>query len=140
MKIQVIDNIGQIQPLMLMAEADVAFYSDEIQALNAAEQLQPNIILLNFALRGSKTPDYTNLLLAASPTSNIVIIGDDLHEEQILHCVLAGAKGYQNSLSLAAYINRMIHAVAAGEAWLSRKIVAYLLDAIHRNYSVQAIS
>jgi DNA-binding NarL/FixJ family response regulator len=140
MKIQVIDNIGQIQPLMLMAEADVAFYSDEIQALNAAEQLQPNIILLNFALRGSQTADYTNLLLAASPTSNIVIIGDDLHEEQILHCVLAGAKGYQNSLSLAAYINRMIYAVAAGEAWLSRKIVAYLLDAIHRNYSVQAIS
>ncbi|MDX8126186.1 response regulator transcription factor [Methylomonas sp. BW4-1] len=140
MKIQVIDNIDQIQPLMLMAEADVAFYSDEIQALNAAEQLQPNIILLNFALRGSQTPDYTNLLLAASPTSNIVIIGDDLHEEQILHCVLAGAKGYQNSQSLAAYINRMIHAVATGEAWLSRKIVAYLLDAIHRNYSLQASS
>jgi DNA-binding NarL/FixJ family response regulator len=140
MKIQVIDNIGQIQPLMLMAEADVAFYSDEIQALNAAEQLQPSMILLNFALRGSETADYTNLLLTASPASNIVIIGDDLHEEQILHCVLAGAKGYQNSLSLATYINRMIRAVAAGEAWLSRKIVAYVLDAIHQNYSVQVIS
>jgi DNA-binding NarL/FixJ family response regulator len=98
------------------------------------------MILLNFALRGSETADYTNLLLTASPASNIVIIGDDLHEEQILHCVLAGAKGYQNSLSLATYINRMIRAVAAGEAWLSRKIVAYVLDAIHQNYSVQVIS
>jgi hypothetical protein len=34
----------------------------------------------------------------------------------------------------------MIRAVAAGEAWLSRKIVAYVLDAIHQNYSVQVIS
>lgn len=140
MKIQVIDNIGQIQPMMQMAEADIAFYSDEIQALNAAEQLQPKMILLNFALRGSQTADYTNLLLAASPMSNIVIIGDDLHEEQILQCVLAGAKGYQNRLSLAAYINRMIHAVAAGEAWLSRKIVTYVLDAVHQNYSLQPIN
>lgn len=139
MKIQVIDNIGQIQPLLLMAEADVAFYSDEIQALNAAEQHRPGLILLNFALRGSETADYTNLLLSASPASNIVIIGDDLHEEQIVNCVLAGAKGYQNSRSLAAYINKMIHAVAAGEAWLSRKIVAYLLDAIHQNYVAQAV-
>jgi len=139
MKIQVIDNIGQIQPLLLMAEADVAFFSDEIQALNAAEQLQPGLILLNFALRGSETADYTNLLLAASPASNIIIIGDDLHEDQIVNCVLAGAKGYQNSRSLAAYIDKMIRVVAAGEAWLSRKLVAYLLDAIHQNYIAQTV-
>lgn len=125
---------------MLMAEGEVVFYADEIQALNAAEQLQPNLILLNFALLGGDTPDYTNMLLAASPTSNIVIIGEDLHDEQILHCVLAGAKGYQNRLSLATYINRMIHAVDAGEAWLSRKIVAYVLNAIQQNYSAHTIS
>ncbi|WKJ89657.1 hypothetical protein QZJ86_16780 [Methylomonas montana] len=139
MKIQVIDNVGQIQPHLLMAEADVDFYSDEIQALNAAERYQPGLILLSFAMRGSETADYTNLLLRASPLSNIVIIGDDLREEQILDCVMAGAKGYQNSQSLAAYINRMIRAVAAGEAWLSRKIVTYVLDAIHQNYLVQTV-
>lgn len=139
MRIQVIDNIGQIQPHFLSAETEVAFYGDEIQALNAAEQLKPSLILLNFALRGSKTADYTNLLLAASPKSNIVIIGDDLHDDQILDCVLAGAKGYQNSHSLAAYLNRMIRAVAAGEAWLSRKLVAYVLDAIHQGQFSQAL-
>ncbi len=137
MKIQVIDNIGQIQPLLLMAEADVDFYSDEIQALNAAEQHRPSLILLNFALRGSETPDYTSMLLAASPTSNIVVIGDSLRDEQIVQCILAGAKGYQNSGSLTTYINRMIGAVSAGEAWLSRKLVAYLLDSIHKHNLVQ---
>lgn len=130
MKIQVIDNAGQIQQHLLSADAEVAYYADEIQALNAAEQLQPALILLNFSVRGSATADYTNLLISASPNSNVVIIGDNLHEQQILDCVMAGAKGYQNSSTLAEYIGRMIRALAAGEAWLSRKLVANLIDAV----------
>lgn len=133
MKIHVIDNAGQIEPLLLMAEAEVAFYTDEIRALNAAEQDKPGLILLNYALRGADTAEYTALLLNATPASNIVIIGNDLATEQVVGCVLAGAKGYQNSDSLAVYINRMIRAVAAGEAWLGRKLVASLLDAVHKN-------
>ncbi|WP_054759404.1 response regulator transcription factor [Methylomonas koyamae] len=115
----------------------MAFYIDEIRALNAAEQDKPGLILLNYALRGADTAEYTGLLLNASPASNIVIIGDDLATEQVVNCIMAGAKGYQNSGSLAVYINRMIRAVAAGEAWLSRKLVASLLDAIHKNYAGQ---
>ncbi len=137
MKIHVIDNAGQIEPLLLMAEAEVAFYIDEIRALNAADQDKPGLILLNYALRGADTAEYTGLLLNASPASNIIIIGDDLPSGIVVNCVMAGAKGYQNSASLAVYINRMIRAVAAGEAWLSRKLVASLLDAVHKNYAGQ---
>lgn len=130
MKIHVIDNAGQIQPMLLMAEADVSFYSDEIQAINAAEAQAPGLILLNFAVRGGETAGYIDLLISISPTTNIVVIGDNLSEEDVLGCLLVGAKGYQNSQELAVYIKKIIKVIAAGEAWISRRLTGRLLDAI----------
>lgn len=132
MKIHVIDNAGQIQPLLLTAEDDVTFYSDEIEALNAVDALSPGLILLNFAMRGSETAGYIDLLLSLSPATSIVVVGDDLQDEEVLGCLLAGAKGYQNSRQLPIYIGKAVKAIAAGEAWVSRRMTARLLDAIRR--------
>lgn len=133
MKIHVVDSTGQIPPLLLMSEEDVSFYNDEIQALNAAEAQQPGLILLSFCLRGDETPDYIGLLLNASPGSKIVVIGDEISEDRILNCLLAGGRGYQNSGPLGGYLAKMIQVVAAGEAWVSRRMVGRLLDAISQN-------
>ena len=132
MKIHVIDNAGQIQPLLLMTEADVNFYSDEIQALNAVDAQSPGLVLLNFALRGKETADYVDLLVSRSPSTSVVVVGDDLVDDQVLGCLLGGAKGYQNSRELAEYAEKLIKAIAAGEAWISRRMTARLLDAIRQ--------
>lgn len=132
MKIHVIDNAGQIQPLLLMAEADVTFYTDEIQALNAVEARLPGLILLNFAMRGGETAAYIDLLLSLSPETSIVVIGDDLRDDQVLDCLLVGAKGYQNSRQLTSYVDKIVRSIAAGEAWITRRMTARLLEAIRR--------
>lgn len=136
MKIHVIDNAGQIQPLLLMAEADVTFHTDEIQALRAVEARLPGLILLNFAVRYEETSDYIDLLLSLSPTSSVVVVGDDLGDDQVLKCLLVGAKGYQNNQQLATYIAKIVKAIAAGEAWISRRMTARLLDALRQQNSV----
>ncbi len=132
MKIHVIDNAGQIQPLLLTAEDDVTFYSDEIEALNAVELLLPGLVLLNFAVRGTETASYVDLLLSYSPATSIVVVGDDLQDEEVLGCLLVGAKGYQNSRQLPIYIGKIIQAIAGGQAWISRRMTARLLDAIRQ--------
>lgn len=132
MKIHVIDNAGQIQPLLLTAEGDVTFYEDEIKALNALEVLSPGLILLNYAMRGAATVSYIELLLSHSPATSIVVVGEDLPDHIVLGCLLAGAKGYQNSRQLPNYIGKAVKAIAAGEAWVSRRMTARLLDAIRQ--------
>ncbi len=130
MKIHVIDNTGLIAPFLLKTEADVAIFGDEIQALNAAEQQQPAVILLNYAQMGNQTPEYVDLLLSVSAYARIVIVGDNLPETVIFRCLLAGAKGYQSSRQLMDYLDKIIRVLVNGEAWVSRKLVARLLEAI----------
>ena len=130
MKIHVIDNTGQMQPQLLMTEADVTFFNDEILALNAVEKKLPDLILLNFSVRGVQTATYVELLMAQCPTSNIVVIGDELSDQHVLDCLVAGAKGYQNVRELPQYIEKIFKVIAAGEAWITRRMTAYLLDFI----------
>jgi DNA-binding NarL/FixJ family response regulator len=130
MKIHVIDNTGRMQPQLLMTEADVTFFNDEILALNAVEKQLPGLILLNFALRGEETANYVEMLISQCPTTKIVVVGNELSDEQVLDCLVAGAKGYQNIRDLPQYIEKIIKVIALGEAWITRRMTAYLLDYI----------
>ena len=129
MKILVIDNTEQLAALFDF-NIDVVYFSDEIQALNAAEQCQPEMIFLNYLIRGEQTPEYIQLLLGVARASKLVVIGNDTSEEEIFRCLLTGAKGYQDKQQLPDYINKLIQVVAEGEAWISRKMVARVLDTI----------
>lgn len=132
MKIHVIDNSGQITPYLSATAAEIVSFDDEIRALNAVELQQPAIILLNYAQRGSQTPEYVGLLLEASKNSRIIVVGDNISDAAIYGCLMAGAKGYQNCRQLREYIGKMVRVVTEGEAWVSRRLIAGLLDAIRQ--------
>jgi DNA-binding NarL/FixJ family response regulator len=130
MKIHVIDNIGQIQPHFLTAETDVSFFSDEVQAINAAESDLPGLILLGYALRGAESAAFIDLLLSLCPLAAVVLVGEDLSDQQVLDCLLVGAKGYLNSRDLPNYLDKLIKVIPLGEAWITRRMTARLLEAI----------
>lgn len=132
MKIHVIDNIGRIPPRSLVGEGDVRFFSDEVLALNAVAIDAPELVLLNFAVLGSRTASYIDLLLSSSPGSSVVVIGDELPDEVVLGCFLVGAKGYQNERQLTHYISKIVKVIAAGEAWISRRMTARLLEVVRQ--------
>ncbi len=83
-------------------------------------------------MRGSETAGYIDLLLSHSPATSIVVVGDNLQDEEVLGCLLAGAKGYQNSGQLSSYIGKIVQVILDGEAWVSRRMTARLLDAIRQ--------
>lgn len=132
MKILVIDNAGQISAALCAKKTELICFSDEIQALNAAEQ-QPELIILNYAVQREQTPDYIRLLIAASPVSNLVVVGDNVHEDDVFRCLLSGAKGFQELQQLPHYSDKLVRVVMQGEAWVSRKMVARLLDEIRQS-------
>jgi len=126
--VYIIDNSNEIE--LNLAGANTVCFDDEIKALNAIEQVQPSVVLINHALLKEETAEYIKVISAISSTSNIVIIGDGLGDANILSCLIAGAKGYQELKQINEYAERLIKVVDAGEAWITRRMVSTLLDAL----------
>jgi DNA-binding NarL/FixJ family response regulator len=124
----IIDNAEQIKPIVSDSIADLSLYIDEIQALNAIENKQPSVVLLNYAVREEETADYIKLILKVSIDCKIVVIANELSQENILNCLIAGAKGYQEINQLSIYADKLIKVIDAGEAWITRRMVAILLE------------
>jgi DNA-binding NarL/FixJ family response regulator len=115
-----------------MAEADVSFFNDEIKAINAVELHQPELLFLDYNFQGAESANYIDLILSRSPSTSLLLVGENLADEQVMSCLLVGAKGYQNSNKLQMYIDKIINVISEGEAWISRRMTARLLDAIRQ--------
>lgn len=131
--VQIIDSAQQLTPFVIDNDFSEQRFDDEIQALNAAAEIKPQIILLHYAVRKKRTGCYIGLLLRESPISKIVIIAENLAEDAILDVLIAGAKGYMEQRDMQKLGNKMLKAVQEGEAWIGRKTVAKLLDRLRLN-------
>lgn len=132
MKILVIENAGRIAACLSNLEVELACHIDETQALKAAEEFGPELVFLGYGLLADQTPDYIRSFANALPTASLIVVGENASDESVLRCLLAGAKGYQELQSLPHYNARLIQAIGRGEAWVSRKMVASLLDAVRQ--------
>ena len=135
--LQIIDDSNQIRPALSVTEYKISLYEDEVQALNAVEENPAALILLNHALRKEQTADYIKFILNISPDSKIVVIADALDEKETVKCLMAGAKGYQELRQLELYASKMLQVIDAGEAWVTRRMVAVLLDGLIKHNTVQ---
>ncbi len=128
----IIDKTDQIKSVLLVPEADVVSCDDEVKALNAVESKPSAVVLLNYDVMQEQTAEYIKVVLSLSSTSKIVVIADELREKEILTCLLAGAKGYQQLDSLKDYVRKLVSVMDAGEAWITRRMTATLIDALRR--------
>ncbi len=128
--VQAIGITEQLSQVFDKEEMNISFFDDDVQALNAAEQVQPSVIVLNFDMRQAETYDYIRLLLKVSADSKVIVVANKLSDDEVLACLIAGAKGYQSLSQLDHYAVKMIKVIDAGEAWVTRKMVAKLLEVL----------
>jgi len=126
--VQAIGITEQLSQVFDQEEMNISFFDDDVQALNAAEQAQPSVILLNFGMRQTETYDYISLLLKVSANSKVIVLANKLSDDEVLACLVAGAKGYQSLSQLDYYVVKMVKVINSGEAWVTRRVVAKLLD------------
>lgn len=126
--VHIIGNTRQVAAFEVSSGFEIQRFEDVIQALNAAAELRPQIILLHYAMRKEQTVNYIRLLLRESSASKIVIIVENLEDDAILDMLIAGAKGYMEQPEVDKFGDKMLRAIRLGEAWISRKMVAKLLD------------
>jgi DNA-binding NarL/FixJ family response regulator len=134
LSIQIVEKNKKIQDVIDLEHSDfkgqvVTHHNDdEVVALNYATQQQPKIILLNHEITGSNSFDFISFLSIKSPGSRIIVVGNNLTQEQILSCLLAGANGYLEQSSLERFLNRAIESVLKNEVWITRKMTTLLLE------------
>jgi two-component system response regulator NreC len=101
---------------------------DGLMVTQLAEQLSPDVILMDISMPNLNGVDATHLILEKNP--NIRIIALSVHHD--IHFVnemlKAGASGYVLKSSLFEEVLQALCAVKAGEHYLSPKITEVILD------------
>jgi two-component system, NarL family, response regulator LiaR len=109
---------------------------DASEAVSLAAQTKPAVILTELNLPGAADGafDATRRLRFASPDSSIVVLTVSAGGDQISEAIHAGAAGYLLKDAPVDDIVRAVHAAIRGEAVLSPRVAAYVLERMRDSY------
>jgi DNA-binding NarL/FixJ family response regulator len=102
------------------------------EAVDLAEQLRPDIVVMDVAMPELNGIEATRRLASSMPHARVVALSmhkDSVYVREILR---AGARGYLLKDSGAADLVAAIHAVASGESYLSPAVSNAVLDDYRR--------
>jgi DNA-binding NarL/FixJ family response regulator len=110
---------------LLEKQADMAVVgeaADGRQAAQLADDLDPDVIVMDVGMPNLNGIDATRRILAAHPQIGVVMLSMHQDESYVLRSLKAGAKGYLLKESLRSDILEAIRAVSQGRSFLTRKI------------------
>jgi DNA-binding NarL/FixJ family response regulator len=118
---------------LVEAEHDVAVVgsaADGIEAVALAEELRPDVLLLDMAVPGMDAFRVTRLFAADADAAGarVLILGESDDDEKIFSSLRAGASGFLVRDAEPAELMQGIRMVAAGEAALSPSSVRRVID------------
>ena len=96
--------------------------ADGREAAQMAEELRPDVVVMDVGMPNLNGIDATRRILAAHPHIAVVILSMHQDESYVLRSLKAGAKGYLLKDSLRGDVLDAIRAVASGRSFLTRKI------------------
>ena len=100
------------------------------------ENHQPRVVVMDFAEQAENSLALIRMINIKNPAGKVLLISNFTDEELILDGITVGAKGYLEREACGIFLPKAIEAIGLGEAWLSRKTVAALLERLSE-YSEQ---
>ncbi|MDD1611618.1 MAG: DNA-binding response regulator [Methylococcaceae bacterium] len=131
MDIVIIDLQETLARVIQRDSLSVHFFADPLVGYQFIETSRPAIIFIGFDMLKNGTPRYISYLYKLAPESPIILSASQLDDDNILDCLAVGARGYLELNEAERFINKLINAVLNGEAWISRRLVAKLLQRLH---------
>jgi two-component system, NarL family, response regulator NreC len=116
---------------LLERQADleiVAEASDGRECMQFAEELSPDVVMMDIAMPRMNGIEATRRIMAARPLTSVVILSMHQDESYVLQSLKAGAKGYLLKDSPREDVLDAIRAVARGRPFLSRKVSRMLQE------------
>jgi DNA-binding NarL/FixJ family response regulator len=106
---------------------------DGAEAVSRADELQPDLILLDLSMPGVDGLTALPRLRAAAPTCEVVVLTASGTEQNLLSAIRAGAAGYLLKSEPPERIVGFLRGVANGEAALSGAVARRLLEQVRSN-------
>lgn len=122
--------------MILGAQSDMEIVGEAAngrEAVELAEQIRPDIVVMDVAMPELNGIEATRRLSGSVPHTRIIALSmhkDSVYVREILR---AGARGYLLKDSGAEDLVRAIRAVAGGESWLSPAVSNAVLDDYRRH-------
>ena len=116
---------------LLEAEPGVAVVgsaADGTEAVELAEELRPDVLLLDTAVPGLDALSVTRIVADDSSPLRVLMLGDSDEDETIFSSLRAGVSGFLVRDTEPAQLTQGVRRVAAGEAALSPSSVRRVID------------
>jgi DNA-binding NarL/FixJ family response regulator len=136
-----------IDPLRVVIADDHPFYRDGLArllresgidvvasvpngelALRAAEELAPDVVVMDLNMPAMSGTEATRRLSEQAPATRVLVLSVSAEENDVTDAVLAGASGYVLKDSPLDEVVAGIRAAAAGESLISPRIATVLLE------------
>jgi DNA-binding NarL/FixJ family response regulator len=98
------------------------------EAVDLAQALQPNVILMDIAMPVLNGLEATRQILAANPAARIIILSAHSDDEYIQRMSTAGVAGFLEKQTSAEILTRAIRDVADGKIYFSASIAKRMHD------------
>ncbi|HXF98645.1 MAG TPA: response regulator transcription factor [Gaiellaceae bacterium] len=109
------------------------------EAIAAAEELRPDLVLLDLAMPGMDGLEALPRLREEAPESEVVVLTASDAEEKLLAAIRAGASGYLLKTEPPQQIAAFLRGVARGEAALSGGVARRLLERVREGGRLDGI-
>ena len=90
--------------------------ADGAEAITAADELQPDVVLMDLRMPGIGGIEATTRITAAHPDIAVVVLTMDDDDDSVFAALRAGARGYLLKEADADDVHRAVLSVARGEA------------------------
>jgi DNA-binding NarL/FixJ family response regulator len=104
--------------------------STGLEAVDFALALRPDVVLMDLRMPGIDGDEATARILAALPSTRVLILTTYESDDSILTAIEAGASGYLLKAAPQDEIVAGVHAVARGEVALAPRIAALLVQRV----------
>jgi DNA-binding NarL/FixJ family response regulator len=102
-------------------------------AVRSANELAPDVVVMDLNLPGITGVEATRRIVGASPLTRVVVLTISDRDEDVVAAILAGACGYLLKDASVQDVVRGIEAAAIGESLISPHIAAKVLQHVRAN-------
>jgi DNA-binding NarL/FixJ family response regulator len=125
---------------IISSEADIqiAGLAGSVQeAIAMAQEIKPDIILMDIGLPDGSGPEAASAILARQPGVKIIFLTIYEDDENLFNAIRSGAKGYLLKNMRPAKLVSAIRSVYQGESALSRSMTLRLMEELTRTQPVE---
>jgi DNA-binding NarL/FixJ family response regulator len=106
----------------------VAVVGDGREAVRAAKEMQPDVVLMDLSMPELNGADATRAIVERDATCRVIILSMYAEREYVRRALKAGATGYVVKRSAAKEVVDAIRAVHAGQRYLSPRVADVVID------------